>query len=83
MDTSASDHSFEGNPPKDYWFGRKCLECVMAQNIVQNSRLYESVAQVDVSMPCGRGYWLILLVVTTGEKDPGFPLRPKLDRAPS
>ncbi|KAK5069403.1 hypothetical protein LTR51_008653 [Lithohypha guttulata] len=45
MDTSASDHTCDEDPPKDYWFGRKYFDCVMAQNVLQHSRLYESIAQ--------------------------------------
>lgn len=48
MDTSESDHDLEEDAPKDYWFGRKYFECVLAQNILQHSRLYENVAQIDV-----------------------------------
>lgn len=50
MDTSTSDHSLDEDAPKDYWFGRKYFECVLAQSILQESRLYESVARIDVSL---------------------------------
>ena len=50
METTGSDTSVDPSIPKDYWFGRKYFECVIAQNLVQHSRLYESVALVDVSL---------------------------------
>lgn len=49
MESSSSAASSDENPPKDYWFGRKYFECILAQDIVQQSRLYDSVASVDVS----------------------------------
>lgn len=50
VESSSSGIGSEDNVPKDYWFGRKYFECVMAQDVLQHSRLRESVAQVDVSL---------------------------------
>ncbi|KAK5947987.1 hypothetical protein OHC33_010971 [Knufia fluminis] len=47
MESLGSDTSVDGSIPKDYWFGRKYFECVMAQGVLQHSRLYENVAVVD------------------------------------
>jgi len=33
--------------PKDYWFGRKYFECVMAQSLLHRTQLYENVADID------------------------------------
>lgn len=49
MESSSSMASSDESAPKDYWFGRKYFECVMAQDVLQHSRLHDSVAQVDVS----------------------------------
>lgn len=49
MESSTSTASSDESAPKDYWFGRKYFECIIAQDILQNSRLHDSVAHVDVS----------------------------------
>ena len=50
MESLGSDTSVDGSVPKDYWFGRKYFECVMAQDVLRHSRLYENMAVVDVSL---------------------------------
>lgn len=61
IDSTTSDQSMNEAPPKDYWFGRKYFECVLAQNILQTSRLYNSIAQVDVSFSCMKQHELTCL----------------------
>lgn len=53
-DVESSDSSVDASIPKDYWFGQKYFECVIAQKLLQHSRLSESVAVVDVSLSCSR-----------------------------
>lgn len=49
MESSSSATGSDESAPKDYWFGRKYFECIVAQDVLQHSRLHETVAQVDVS----------------------------------
>ena len=48
IESSSSDTSEDTVVPKDYWFGRKYFECVMAQDVLHYTALHESTANVDV-----------------------------------
>lgn len=80
VDSTTSDHSLDEDSPKDYWFGRKYFECVLAQNILQNSRLYDSVAQVDVSLSSLELQQLTLPAVTIRESCPEISVFSQLDK---
>lgn len=47
-DASSESSVFEGIP-KDYWFGTKYFEYVIAQELLRHTRPYENVAVIDVS----------------------------------
>jgi hypothetical protein len=49
LESLSSDSGDDGIVPKDYWFGRKYFECVMAQDLLQQSTLHEGVASINVA----------------------------------
>ena len=49
IESLGSDTNENPPVPKDYWFGRKYFECVMAQGLLHHSALHESMPNVDVT----------------------------------
>lgn len=68
MESADSTASSDESAPKDYWFGRKYFDCIMAQDVLQRSRLHDSVARVDVSLTSDGLHELTLHIVTTRER---------------
>ena len=57
VETSSFTTDQDSAIPKDYWFGRKYFECVMAQSLLHDTQLDENVAEIDVlSSPLSRSH---------------------------
>ena len=54
VENLSSSTEQDASIPKDYWFGRKYFECVVAEIVLRHTRLYESAAGIDVSFTTPR-----------------------------
>ena len=69
MESFGSSISTDENIPKDYWFGIKYFECIIAQTVLQRTCLLETVARVDVSWSPQQHHWLIVCLVRAGANE--------------
>lgn len=72
---------------KNYWFGKKYFECVLAQYILKSSHTYQSSTDIDVSIRPGdnnamdlmklradkcRGFWMPNCVIIPSKKTSSY-----------
>jgi hypothetical protein len=44
----SSEWDQDAEMQRDYWFGKKYLECIAAQDLLHHTSLHETVAGIDV-----------------------------------
>jgi len=50
MEDLSSNGDYHKQIPKDYWFGKKYFECVLAEDLFSGSPIDEAASVIDVCM---------------------------------